>query len=315
MAGAGDWQCPNVNCLNHRKMVFGSKSACPKCGSLKEADWSNESAVVNEADWSNESGLMNDSGEFDLVNSGSPYVNGTKEEQEDQDLHGAQGMKGGDMPGDWQCPNPTCINNKKMVFGKKASCLSCGSARNAQRPGDWLCPNSQCLNHRNNVFATRVTCPKCGTPRPMGGARAAMTQAYLAPSQPMVHAPQPASVRQFSNAQFNSAYSGGMGPSPGSALSARGGHPADWQCPNPSCVNHRRMVFARHTSCPQCGANKQPQGIGGNGDWQCPSQECINHRNKVFASKSSCPSCGHPRPDTGNRSRSPRRFAMGSSLR
>jgi len=33
--GGGDWQCPNTACKNNQAMVFGSKSACPSCGSPK----------------------------------------------------------------------------------------------------------------------------------------------------------------------------------------------------------------------------------------------------------------------------------------
>lgn len=28
---AGDWNCPNPDCMNHRSMVFGSKTSCPIC--------------------------------------------------------------------------------------------------------------------------------------------------------------------------------------------------------------------------------------------------------------------------------------------
>merc|ERR1711924_416785 len=32
---AGDWQCPNTECLNHHKMVFGKNDSCPACGASK----------------------------------------------------------------------------------------------------------------------------------------------------------------------------------------------------------------------------------------------------------------------------------------
>merc|ERR1719401_426892 len=32
---AGDWACPNPECMNHHAMVFGSKTSCPVCGALK----------------------------------------------------------------------------------------------------------------------------------------------------------------------------------------------------------------------------------------------------------------------------------------
>lgn len=34
-AREGDWQCPNSNCANHLRFVFGSKVACPLCGAPK----------------------------------------------------------------------------------------------------------------------------------------------------------------------------------------------------------------------------------------------------------------------------------------
>jgi hypothetical protein len=41
--GAGDWQCPNRDCVNHNRMVFGKNDSCPQCGSLKGAR--------NQGDW------------------------------------------------------------------------------------------------------------------------------------------------------------------------------------------------------------------------------------------------------------------------
>merc|ERR1712194_548335 len=51
------------------------------------------------------------------------------------------------------------------------------------------------------------------------------------------------------------------------------------------------------------------------GEWQCPNDECRNHRNNVFAKHTTCPSCGAPNPGCGGgdmmmrngRERSPRR--------
>jgi hypothetical protein len=38
-------------------------------------------------------------------------------------------MAAGGRPGDWQCPNTECINNKKMVFAKNESCPQCGEIK------------------------------------------------------------------------------------------------------------------------------------------------------------------------------------------
>merc|ERR1711879_1138534 len=81
-----------------------------------------------------------------------------------------------------------------------------------------------------------------------------------------------------------------------------GGRAADWRCPNEACMNSTKLVFAKHQSCPQCGAEKPEDftpGIAAGGDWQCPNTDCKNHTRKVFASKTSCPMCGSEKPDYG----------------
>ncbi|CAE7182969.1 unnamed protein product [Symbiodinium microadriaticum] len=35
MAGNQDWACPNTGCVNHTRLVFGSKATCPQCGASK----------------------------------------------------------------------------------------------------------------------------------------------------------------------------------------------------------------------------------------------------------------------------------------
>lgn len=207
------------------------------------------------------------------------------------------GMCGGDMPGDWQCSNTACINHTKMVFAKHNACPSCSTAKNAKQPGDWQCPNKQCLNNKNTVYASKTSCPKCGSPRPGVG------------QSPVVYMPQ------MSYPPVQAVGNGYMMPVNG--FGAGGGNLGEWQCPNGSCINNRRMVFAKHAACPQCGSPKGPQkavGGGGNpGDWQCPNPDCVNHRNKVFAKHASCPACGAEK--TGGfgslrgRSRSPYRTA------
>lgn len=34
------------------------------------------------------------------------------------------------------------------------------------REGDWQCPNSSCANHLRFVFGSKVACPLCGAPKP-----------------------------------------------------------------------------------------------------------------------------------------------------
>mmetsp|Transcript_103244 Transcript_103244/g.291958 ORF Transcript_103244/g.291958 Transcript_103244/m.291958 type:complete len:213 (+) Transcript_103244:255-893(+) len=193
---------------------------------------------------------------------------------------------------------------QRWCSGKKSTCPSCGTARNAKHPGDWACPNTDCLNHRNTVFASKANCPKCGQERP--------SQLGAAPQ-----AAQPAQngwatqqlLQQFQMPQFQMQLQGMQGMQ---GHGANGGNPNDWRCPNTACVNNRRMVFAKNMACPQCGAPKETavlgHGKGGAnpGDWQCPNTDCVNHRNKVFAKHMACPSCGMEKPEElRTRSRSP----------
>lgn len=325
MASPGDWSCPNENCINHVKLVFANKEICPKCGASKFGD-------------------------------GNDGVGSMK------------GLQGGDMPDDWQCPNEACINHTKLVFGKKTSCPVCGTARNARQAGDWSCPNLVCQNHKNTVFGSKASCPKCGCPRPSFG-RPAAPRAQMVPMGPMMpmsnhfgYANPPPVVHRVvhqapqmmptSNpddwmcpnvtcmnhtkgvfARHSSCPKCGV-PKPmvtcfgggGVAMMGKGGNfmgggcagihnrPDDWQCPNAECINNRKLVFAKHVTCPQCGAEK-PRGMvpGGvmprnarEGDWQCPSEDCMNHRKMVFGKNDNCPQCGasKPQPRT-DRSRSP----------
>lgn len=313
-SNANDWPCPNDSCVNHHKMVFGSKASCPKCGAAR------------------------DSHGYESLSASHP----------DRD-HGSKGMKGGDMADDWPCPNQGCINSTKLVFGKRPSCPSCGAAREAKNPGDWLCPNSTCINSRNNVFAKKDQCPKCGTSRPnsrpgnhqhhhqqqhhrqhhqhqspampargqivsmqmmegpggqmyavpvgMQGGNGGRGGGYAVP----VMQPMP-----MAHGGGRKGYGGGPPPPPPMPMQ-HGDRGNDWRCPNQDCMNSRKMVFGKHQTCPQCGVDK-PIGNsrgGAPGDWQCPKEDCINHKNKVFAKHANCPNCGSQGPGR-ERSRSPR---------
>mmetsp|Transcript_26446 Transcript_26446/g.63084 ORF Transcript_26446/g.63084 Transcript_26446/m.63084 type:complete len:284 (-) Transcript_26446:54-905(-) len=276
-----DWQCPNTGCVNHTRMVFGSKASCPQCGSAK-VDTPLQAFALKQ----------------DLIRP-APSFRPRMETQQMQ-IPFMQSDFGGNG-NDWQCPNTECINNTKMVFGKHSSCPSCGTARNAKSPGDWLCPNPQCVNAKNCVFASKSNCPKCGMPKPAFG-QGRRQQAQAKPSmsaamsmmQPMVrYIPVPVSMGQgISMSGFNAM--------------AMNGRANDWQCPNTECVNNRRMVFGKHDACPQCGSGKPGRGGANPGDWQCPSPECQNHKNFVFAKHEQCPRCGAARGGAiRQRSRSP----------
>jgi len=290
MERAPDWSCPNVSCVNSTKMVFGSKANCPKCGSGQpgaEGSYGGcggcggYGAVPVQPDYSS------------LGAAGGPVPQ--------------RGMQGGDMDTDWSCSKTDCINHTKMVFGKKASCPSCGTARHAKNPGDWTCPNDSCVNSRNTVFGSKQSCPKCGTPKPAsfrnGGIRTAVViQAqpamqyyqprqggggYGAPAPPMYHYPAAPPVNTSQN--------------------------GDWECPDVSCINHRKLVFGKNETCPKCNSAKPAQrGRGAkDGDWPCPNTDCKNNRNNVFGKHESCPQCGEAKPaeyqNARGRSRSPLR--------
>jgi len=186
-----------------------------------------------------------------------------------------------DRANDWQCPNEGCINHSKMVFGRHTSCPSCGTARNATKAGDWLCPNTSCINSKNLVFARNTHCPNCGSPKPMTKGPMTVPRQHVLqfpPMMPTLFCP------------------------PAPTVSGKGckGVNGDWKCPNPSCVNHVRMVFGKNMLCPQCGSPKSipmpvmqvAMGKGSQGDWQCPKPDCVNHVRMVFGKHDNCPQCG-----------------------
>lgn len=234
---------------------------------------------------------------------------------------------GGERPEDWQCSKEDCINHTKMVFGRHDACPSCGTSKEAKTPGDWQCPNQDCQNHTHNVFASKQQCPKCGAARPKKGSNsfAPTNQGYGVPQgyggpqfmggqqmQYMNHQPM---MHQQAMGQVMYGYGAGGGKGKGG-----GGQPAqasDWKCPNNDCINHAKMVFGRHETCPKCGSEKaaaqQSAGAGRAGDWACPNQECLNHTKLVFGKHGTCPKCGSENPDVSianegrrGRSRSPR---------
>eukprot|EP00929_Paragymnodinium_shiwhaense_P010708 TRINITY_DN115593_c0_g1_i1.p1 TRINITY_DN115593_c0_g1~~TRINITY_DN115593_c0_g1_i1.p1 ORF type:complete len:316 (-),score=49.29 TRINITY_DN115593_c0_g1_i1:240-1187(-) len=254
--GTPDWACPNTECVNNQKLVFGSKAVCPKCGTPKDGPRQRSAEPRDD---------------------------------------------------DWQCPNVDCKNHANKVFGKHMSCPACGTAKGAQKAGDWFCPNQGCMNHTKMVFGKNLQCPKCGCLRPQlmhgrGGMRGG----------PVVQAMQAMPARSpmgfgmaFGGGGFGAVPRGMMAvpqfvpvsmPMPGKAAA-----PGDWSCPNTGCQNHTRLVFAKNTSCPKCGASqplRRPTdnpGAGGN-DWLCPEPECQNHRRGVFGKHQACPLCGVPKP-------------------
>eukprot|EP00416_Gambierdiscus_australes_P009177 CAMPEP_0171125978 /NCGR_PEP_ID=MMETSP0766_2-20121228/112385_1 /TAXON_ID=439317 /ORGANISM="Gambierdiscus australes, Strain CAWD 149" /LENGTH=314 /DNA_ID=CAMNT_0011588979 /DNA_START=42 /DNA_END=986 /DNA_ORIENTATION=+ len=309
----GDWQCPNASCQNHTRMVFGSKANCPKCGAGRDDPPTAE--MPTQYMPQPEKGVQ---AQGFAVKTGI-WDTGAARALSGMGLGTAS--QGADMADDWQCPNSGCINHTKLVFGKRSSCPSCGTARNAKQPGDWQCPNVQCLNHRNTVFASKMTCPKCGQPRP--GAFVATGSQQVQVNNPLAGLQLP-----FGNL-LNMTMRTDMAD--GNGMSVGGGSPGDWRCPNVSCINNRKMVFAKNSMCPKCGSLKEtaapmPQpghvhtdgtacvghghGGGNPGDWVCPNTDCLNHRNKVFAKHSQCPNCGMEKPEELRaRSRSPYRMS------
>lgn len=321
MERSPDWQCPNPACVNHTALVFGSKAFCPKCGTPKAGLQTALKAAGQEQVLPRVTPVVTPSPRPSSMFPGSAF-----------ELMG-MGRRGGASEGDWQCPNVECINHTKYVFGKHASCPSCGQPRNPKTVGDWLCPNPSCVNSRNSVFGKHQSCPKCGMSRPTtyGGAKpTASTPKPVTPAADTGTTSSSSMMRYLQGSMgygsegFGSEGYGSQGyasqgyASKGyglndymaaaltSTLMASLGRPGDWQCPNMECVNNKRMVFAKHETCPLCGTAKPGKGGSNPQDWQCPNAECVNHRNLVFAKHATCPRCGQPRDTARQRSRSPR---------
>lgn len=313
----GDWPCPNEACINHAKLVFGKRESCPSCGAAKHAQ----------------------------------------------------------TPGDWLCPNGACVNSKNCVFGRKAACPKCGAPRpggghgkgqmtmpqqgygvvmggcggccGGGQHGDWPCPNPSCMNSQKGVFGRHSACPSCGAPKPaqgMGGCGSCggcggcggctgyggcsgygscggvihlPVGGALAGQQGDWQCPNPSCMnsRKGVFAKHNTCpkcgsdkpmvqQSYGFGP-------GAGGQSADWPCPNSQCLNHHKLVFGKHETCPKCGAGKyeiRGRNVARAGDWTCPNTECQNSRKGVFGKHTSCPACGADKPVVASdRSRSPSR--------
>lgn len=313
----GDWSCPNPSCQNHTNLVFGKYDQCPKCGSSKSAAFGDE----RPNDW--QCPTVNCVNHRNMVHgrhhscpkcgSGKPYVSR-------QPYHSRASSRQAprERPqrepevraDDWQCSNETCINHEKLVFGKYDACPSCGAAKNAEQVGDWQCPNAGCQNHRSNVFASKRNCPRCGTPRPEGrrgprppmpGAqgKGAMFGGYgQAPLLPHVGPRAPPGYQMVLMPDYMAQSYLGKGGGAVVHGGGKGGQAGDWKCPNRDCINHTKLVFGRHDSCPKCGEERKD-------DWKCPNADCINHKNRVFGKHDSCPKCGSAKSDR-NRSRSPR---------
>lgn len=229
-ANPGDWPCPTDGCKNQRAWVFAKKAACPECGCLKPP----RPQVVQARHYSQNAWGMMGGGMMSQM--------------------GGKGGCGTDAPpwtspGDWQCPNEACRNNKAYVFGRKSECPECGSAKpggswggaaQAQSmpahasPGDWACPNVQCKNNTALVFSSKAACPTCGTAKPDAGQ-------VITPC---------AGGGMGAGCGFGASFGGGKGQWGGSP----GG--GDWQCPNTECRNHAAKVFGSKSVCPSCGTAK-----------------------------------------------------------
>merc|ERR1719337_631969 len=46
-----DWQCPNTECINNKKMVFSKHDACPACGSPKPETFATRTMGEKPGDW------------------------------------------------------------------------------------------------------------------------------------------------------------------------------------------------------------------------------------------------------------------------
>lgn len=202
----GDWQCPNTSCVNHNNMVFGKNASCPKCGTAKNATKAGDWACPNTQCVNHKNTVFARRSTCPKCGSSKPAsfgMQGSSQMQQQMQMQMQMQMQqmmqmqmmqmqnkvGGNNTGDWSCPNASCINNSKMVFGTKSSCPKCGASKpmpmpmmmsmpmdkrrgggqGGSNPGDWKCPNLECRNHRNHVFAKHDECPECGMERPRHG--------------------------------------------------------------------------------------------------------------------------------------------------
>ena len=94
--------------------------------------------------------------------------------------------------------------------------------------------------------------------------------------------------------------------------------PPDWQCPTPECVNHTKMVFAKRSQCPICGAAKPSSTTGGSKTERMsgavyrryqpanrdvsPGRDSRGARRYMVCSESVGPSCAAPLPPQTTRS-------------
>lgn len=296
MMAANDWQCPNVSCMNHTKLVFGKNSSCPKCGAQR-GDGEYDPDEIRA-----EKGMMGGDLPSDWQCPNENCMNNQKMVfGKHQSCPKCGAHRNAKQPGDWQCPNVACRNHQNTVFASKTHCPKCGAARPGFGGGAYAGGA-----YAGGGYGGGYVPPR-GNMIPMQPSHGV----WMGSPPPMMGRPT------FGAPSF--------GPSFGGPIT---GNPADWQCPNTSCMNHRKMVFGKHTNCPQCGQTKpsgrmnggMPSGMHGMGsmhgggmgmfgggcgsggggshpgDWQCPNQDCKNHRNGVFAKHSQCPACGADNP-------------------
>mmetsp|Transcript_104178 Transcript_104178/g.222630 ORF Transcript_104178/g.222630 Transcript_104178/m.222630 type:complete len:329 (+) Transcript_104178:59-1045(+) len=315
----GDWQCPNMSCINHVKFpatfVYGSKVNCPKCGTGKTAKTAGDWCCPNPQCVNHTNTVYGSKASCSKCGMPRPPL-------------GAPGV-GGKGGGGLQTPLPPMMGHPLI-----AGCGPKGGP-GPTRPGDWHCANPDCKNHTANfIYGSKSSCPLCGFEKP-----AEPAPAFAPQDQQPIYQQQPFRISSFLQQQQRPMYQQMPGypqqqiyyqqPQPppyappqrgGGKGGGKVGHPGDWHCPNPSCKNHTTDVcYASKTECPLChtpkpdesGPSARSSVARHDGDWQCPDPSCKNHTNFVYASKAACTICGQPNPwasgTARGRSRSPRR--------
>merc|ERR1740139_2062133 len=157
----GDWQCPNTDCFNHANMVFASKSTCPKCGSEKPQGGGGGGKGMMMGNMGMMGGNMGGKG-------GGKGGKGGDWQCPNQDCKNHTTMVFASKDSCPSCGSAKPAHTGVLDLRGGGPYGGGGGGGGYMREGDWKCPNQTCKNHTKMVFGSKAECPKCGTPKPVG---------------------------------------------------------------------------------------------------------------------------------------------------